>query len=147
YIFIKTNIIYSKSTNYFYDIFEVDEVFINCVNQLLTNLNIKNILATSDNTYHIETDTDSDASNTKGVIQDLGVDIDGKHYIVNLGDRFWDSHFLEPTIIELNYILNLMKNKEIDNLLEYNINKDEELWTFIKYHNNVLATARTRYDD
>ncbi|EAL6914951.1 hypothetical protein DSW55_10015, partial [Campylobacter coli] len=60
------NIIYSKSTNYFYDIFEVDEVFINCVNQLLTNLNIKNILATSDNTYHIETDTDSDASNTKG---------------------------------------------------------------------------------
>ncbi|EOD7248229.1 hypothetical protein ACJ5FQ_001812 [Campylobacter coli] len=147
YIFIKTNIIYSKSTNYFYDIFEVDEVFINCVNQLLTNLNIKNILATSDNTYHIETDTDSDASNTKEVIQDLGVDIDGKHYIVNLGDRFWDSHFLEPTIIELNYILNLMKNKEIDNLLEYNINKDEELWTFIKYHNNVLATARTRYDD
>ncbi|EAJ6057016.1 TPA: hypothetical protein R5082_001776 [Campylobacter jejuni] len=63
----------------------------------------------------------------KGVIQDLGVDIDGKYYIVNLGDRFWDSHFLEPTIIELNYILNLMKNKEINNLLEYNINKDEEL--------------------
>ncbi|WP_240471205.1 lipase family protein, partial [Campylobacter cuniculorum] len=148
YIFIKTNIIYGKSTSYFYDIFEVDEVFINCVNQLLTNLNTKNILATSDNTYHIETDTDSDASNAKGVIQDLGVDIDGKHYIINLGDQFWDSHFLEPTIIELNYILNLMKNKEIDNLLEYNINKDkEELRTFIKYHNNVLATARTRYDD
>ena len=104
YIFIKTNIIYGKSTSYFYDIFEVDEVFINCVNQLLTNLNTKNILATSDNTYHIETDTDSDASNAKGVIQDLGVDIDGKHYIINLGDQFWDSHFLEPTIIELNYI-------------------------------------------
>ena len=66
----------------------------------LLNLNTKNILATSDNTYHIETD----ASNAKGVIQDLGVDIDGKHYIINLGDQFWDSHFLEPTIIELNYI-------------------------------------------
>ncbi|MGI7517908.1 lipase family protein [Campylobacter coli] len=136
YIFIKTNIIYSKSTNYFYDIFEVDEVFINCVNQLLTNLNIKNILATSDNTYHIETDTDSDASNTKGVIQDLGVDI---AFIVNLGRGFKN---LIENLLKGNEEFSKLLNAEIYKIYTIDLDDSEEIFQKFGTHikpNEIIA--------
>ncbi|MGX3045311.1 alpha/beta fold hydrolase, partial [Helicobacter sp. T3_23-1056] len=83
-----------------------------------------------DNIHHIKTDDDSIADNNyyhKNVIQFLGNDIQGKMYLINV-DTFWGSHFLAPTIAQLQIAINYLNANKSKTLLDFNqkIQKDKE---------------------
>ena len=109
---------------YLYEIFSINETFINCLETLKANNRSKQPLACQDSIHHIKTDEDSNPDNNvyiKNFIQYLGTDIAGKHYYINL---LSNSHFILPTIHALQKVLMYMNSGNIDNLLEYNKLKD-----------------------
>ena len=111
-------------TTYLYEIFSINETFINCLETLKANNRSKQPLACQDSIHHIKTDEDSNPDNNvyiKNFIQYLGTDIAGKHYYINL---LSNSHFILPTIHALQKVLMYMNSGNIDNLLEYNKLKD-----------------------
>ena len=115
-----------SSVTYTYEIFNINQTFINCLETLKANNLSKQPLACQDSIHHIKTDEDSNPDNNiyvKNLIQYLGEDIAGKYYYINLG-AFGGSHFILPTIHALQRVLMLLNSGNIDNLLEYNKIKD-----------------------
>ena len=113
-----------SSVTYTYEIFNINQTFINCLETLKANNLSKQPLACQDSIHHIESDDDSNPDNNEWqdeLIQNLGIDIDGKHYYINL---LSNSHFILPTIHALQKVLMYMNSGNIDNLLEYNKLKD-----------------------
>ena len=113
-----------SSVTYTYEIFNINQTFINCLETLKANNLSKQPLACQDSIHHIESDDDSNPDNNEWqdeLIQNLGTDIDGKHYYINL---LSNSHFILPTIHALQKVLMYMNSGNIDNLLEYNKLKD-----------------------
>ena len=120
----------------------LNEFYANKIENFFTNKELQQPLACQDSIHHIEADDDSNPDNNKKIdnlIQDLGKDIDGKHYLLNiLGehftgiqyfrvDKWFDSHYLSPLIMTLKEAIMLMNNKVnngINNLLEYNQYKE-----------------------
>ncbi|TLD79878.1 Mbeg1-like protein [Helicobacter trogontum] len=121
----------------------LNEFYANKIENFFTNKMLQQPLACKDSIHHIEADDDSNPNNNKKIdnlIQDLGKDIDGKHYLLNiLGEHFtgiryfminewFDSHYLSPLIMTLKEAIMLMNNKVnngINNLLEYNQYKEQ----------------------
>lgn len=132
-----------SSVTYTYKIFSVNEIFIKCLNTLKANNLLKQPLACQDSIHHIESDDDSNPDNNQWqdeLIQNLGTDIDGKHYYINLG-AFSGSHFILPTIHSLQKALMHMNSGNVDNLLEYNKIKD------LKDESMFLRMNRNRKDE
>ncbi|WP_254422547.1 hypothetical protein [Helicobacter bilis] len=121
----------------------LNEFYANKIENLFTNKRLEQPLACKDSIHHIEADDDSNPDNNKKIdnlIQDLGKDIDGKHYAINiLGehftgiryfrvDKWFDSHYLSPLIMTLQeaiMLINSKVNNGINNLLEYNQYKEQ----------------------
>ena len=132
-----------SSVTYTYEIFNINQTFINCLETLKANNLSKQPLACQDSIHHIESDDDSNPDNNEWqdeLIQNLGIDIDGKHYYVNIGiglrgtqyitkigNGWFESHALKPTIQTLRDCINLMKHKHrnIETLLDFNIYRDK----------------------
>ncbi|EEQ63648.1 hypothetical protein HPMG_01105 [Helicobacter pullorum MIT 98-5489] len=130
----------TSSITYTYKIFDINQTFINCLEILKANNRLKQPLACQDSIHHIESDDDSNPDNNQWqdeLIQNLGTDIDGKHYYINLG-AFSGSHYILPTIHALQRVLMLLNSGNIDNLLEYNKIKD------LKDESMFLRTTRER---
>ena len=121
----------------------LNEFYANKIANFFTNKMLQQPLACKDSIHHIEADDDSNPDNNKKIdnlIQDLGKDIDGKHYLLNiLGehftgiryfrvDKWFDSHYLSPLIMTLQEAIMLINgkvNNGINNLLEYNQYKEQ----------------------
>ena len=132
-----------SSVTYTYEIFAINETFIKCLNTLKANNLSKQPLACQDSIHHIESDDDSNPNNNQWqdeLIQNLGIDIDGKHYYVNIGiglrgtqyitkigNGWFESHALKPTIHTLRECIGLMnaKRHDIKTLLDFNLYKDK----------------------
>ena len=99
-------------------------------------------LSVSDRVYHIETDDDNNTENNQWqdeLIQNLGKDIDGNHYYINIGiglkgleyvkvGKWFDSHAIVPTaqtlyfysyLLELDSNYNKVKDKSFSECIEY----------------------------
>ena len=130
----------TSSITYTYKIFDINQTFINCLEILKANNRLKQPLACQDSIHHIESDDDSNSDNNEWqdeLIQNLGIDIDGKHYYINLG-AFSGSHYILPSIHALQRVLMLINSGNINNLLEYNKIKD------LKDESMFLRTNRER---
>ncbi|RDU59413.1 lipase family protein [Helicobacter sp. MIT 14-3879] len=91
-------------------------------------------LKIKDNTHHIETDSNNITNdNENNLIQNLGEDIEGKHYYINIGVEIdgFDRHSIKSSSILLSfydYLLDLKVNRELlaNNIQTLQDNKDKK---------------------
>ena len=107
-----------------YQVYPISDIFLLAYQTLTHNYNNRNKesykLSVSDRVYHIETDNDNNTENNQWqdeLIQNLGKDIDGKHYYLNIGIdiKGMDSHSIKSSVIILyfyEYLLDLETNRE-----------------------------------
>ena len=114
-----------------YKVYKASSMFVKSYNTLKHNYENRKTykLSVSDRVFHIATDDDANPDNNQWqdeLIQNLGTDIDGKHYYVNIGiglkgtqyitkigKGWFESHSLIPltqTLYFYSYLLELEKN-------------------------------------
>ena len=124
-IFLHSYIVNSMTANVIlYQAYPISDTFLQAYQTLTHNYNNRNKesykLSVSDRVYHIETDNDNNTENNQWqdeLIQNLGKDIEGKHYYLNIGIdiKGMDSHSIKSSVIILyfyEYLLDLETNRE-----------------------------------
>ena len=125
---------------------EIDSLYVNAYNNLIDNYHFHREKRQGVDiglpTHHIETDSDNNPNNKENNnIQNLGEDIDGKHYYLNIGIdiKGMDSHSIKSSVIILyfyEYLLDLETNREklSNRIKELETNpKDPAILNYIGY--------------
>lgn len=102
---------------------KVDKYFLSSYQTLIHNYNNRNEkdykLDISDKVFHIEIDSDNNPNNSENnLIQNLGEDIEGKHYYINIGIDIegLERHSIKSSALLLSfydYLLDLEANREL----------------------------------
>ena len=125
---------------------EIDSLYVNAYNNLIDNYYFHREKGQGVDielpTHHIETDSDNNPNNKENNnIQNLGEDIEGKHYYLNIGIdiKGMDSHSIKSSVIILyfyEYLLDLETNREklSNRIKELETNpKDPAILNYIGY--------------
>ncbi|WP_300900641.1 hypothetical protein [uncultured Helicobacter sp.] len=101
---------------------EIDSLYVNAYNNLIDNYHFHREKRQGVDiglpTHHIETDSDNNPNNKeKSPVQNLGEDIEGKHYYLNIGIDIddMDSHSIKNSVVILyfyDYLLDLEANRK-----------------------------------
>ena len=101
---------------------EIDSLYVNAYNNLIDNYHFhkekKQGVDIGLPTHHIETDSDNNPNNLENkLIQNLGEDIEGKHYYLNIGIDVegMERHSIKSSVVILyfyEYLLDLGANRE-----------------------------------
>ena len=139
-----------------YKAYKASSMFVKSYNTLKHNYENRNTykLRVSDRVFHIESDDDSNPDNNQWqdeLIQNLGIDIDGKHYYINIGiglkgleyvkvGKWFDSHSLIPLTQTLYFYAYLLELDSNNTMLESKLqsNNDKERLSEYLYTLNVF---------
>ncbi len=158
-----------------YQVYPISDIFLLAYQTLTHNYNNRNNkgykLSISDRVYHIETDNDNNTENNQwqdNLIQNLGKDIVGNHYMINIGlglqgleyfrvGKWFDSHAIVPTaqtlyfysyLLELDSNYNKVKDKNFSECIEYlnTFNKNLETYTNTFILAKINKGNKTQYN-
>ncbi|WP_334085232.1 lipase family protein [Helicobacter typhlonius] len=127
-----------RTLNFNYE--KVDKYFLSSYQTLIHNYNNRNKknyrLSISESVYHIETDSDNNPNNSENnLIQNLGEDIEGKHYYINIGIDIegLERHSIKSSALLLSfydYLLDLEANREllVKHMQELETNKQSPVY-------------------
>ncbi|RDU61469.1 hypothetical protein CQA53_10105 [Helicobacter didelphidarum] len=139
----------SMIKDYYPQFIELDSCYINTYNNLVENYYFHNSKQTIDidlPTHHIETDSNNITDdNENNLIQNLGEDIEGKHYYLNAGEEFKgesDSHSIRLSTTLLYFYSYLLELKANENLLESTINNLKANPQSAEYENCIGKKAK-----